>query len=127
LTDPDGLGSLFGVQLTINIPDELARRLQPELERLEQVIARGLYKPWSESSGLRREVTSFLGRGPTPEEILAFRPSDATVARSQELLQRSKEGKLSAMVEAELDEMAELDHLVSLIKAEALQHSEAAA
>ena len=115
------------MQLTINIPDELARRLEPELARLEQVIARGLYKPWSESSVLRRELTSFFGRGPTREEILAFRPSDATANRSQELLRRNKEGKLSAMEEAELDEMAELDHLVSLIKAEALQHSEAAA
>ena len=115
------------MQLTINIPDDLARRLKPEIKRLDQVIARGLHKPWSETSGLRREVTSFLGRGPTPEEILAFRPSHAAIERSQELLRRSKEGNLNAMEEAELDEMAELDHLVSLIKAEAPQHSKAAA
>ena len=115
------------MQMTIEIPDELARKLKPEIERLDEVIARGLHKPWSEASGLRREVISFLGRGPKPEAILAFRPSEATVERSRELLRRNQEGALSAMEEAELDEMAELDRLVSLIKAEALQHSVAAA
>jgi hypothetical protein len=109
------------MQLTIEIPDKLARQLEPERERLGEIIARGLRRGWSGASNLRREVISFLARQPTASEILAFRPTATTGARAQELLDRNHEGALTAEEEAELDEICEVDRFVSLIKAEVLR------
>jgi hypothetical protein len=119
--------SLPYMQLTIEIPDQLARQLEPERERLAEIIARGLRRTWSAGSALRREVISFLARRPSGDEIIAFRPSEAAAARAQELLGRSREGALTPAEDAELDEMCELDRFVALIKAEVLAQRSATA
>lgn len=126
LTAPAARANLNAMQLTIEIPDELARQLESERERVADIIARGLRRTWSKSSNLRREVISFLARRPAADEIIAFRPSEQATTRAQELLQRNREGVLTPAEEAELDEMCEVDRFVSLIKTEVLaQHSAA--
>jgi hypothetical protein len=115
------------MQLTIEIPDDLAGRLERESANLTEILERGLRQRWSETAGLAREVVAFLARGPQPAEILGFRPSQKFLERSRELLERSKQGPLSPAEAQELDEMAHLDHLVTLIKAEARRHLPAAA
>lgn len=115
------------MQLTIEIPDQLAKQLGPERERLAEIIMRGLRRTWSGTSNLRREVISFLARQPTADEIIAFRPSEQATKRAEELLERNQKGVLTSTEEAELDEMCEVDRFVSLIKAEVLaQRSRAA-
>jgi hypothetical protein len=115
------------MQLTIEIPDKLAKQLEPQQDRLAEIIARGLRRSWSGASGLRREVISFLARRPTAEEVLQFLPSKASVKRSRELLARNQDGALSAEEEAELEEMCEVDRFVSLIKTEILRQTAAPA
>ena len=114
------------MQLTIDLPDELGLRVQPEREHLADIIERGLQQRRSELSGLRRELIAFLARGPQPREILAYRPPAPFIERASELLHRGKAGPLSQSEEAELDEISSLDHLMSLIKAEARRHVPAA-
>jgi hypothetical protein len=114
------------MQMTIELPDKLARQLEPERENLVDIIERGLRQRWSEASGLRREVIAFLARGPQPSEILAFKPSNSAIERVRELLRRNKEGNLAPVETAEMDEIGELDQMVSLIKAEARLHLRAA-
>jgi hypothetical protein len=77
------------MQMTIEIPDKLAKQLEPEQDRVADIIARGLRRSWSGASGLRREVISFLAGSPAAEEVLRFRPSKAAVKRSRELLARN--------------------------------------
>lgn len=108
------------MQVTIEIPEQLAQQLEPERERVAEIIARGLRRTWTRSSGLRREVISFLARRPAASEIIKFRPSPKAAARAQELLRRNHEGALTAVEEAELDEICDVDRFVSLIKAEVL-------
>jgi hypothetical protein len=119
LTNPGQSGNWCPMQMTIELPDKLARQLEPERANLVDIIERGLRHRWSEASGLRREVISFLAHGPQPSEILAFKPSHSAVERVRELLRRNKEGNLAPAEAAEMDEIAELDQMVSLIKAEA--------
>jgi hypothetical protein len=76
---------------------------------------------------LAEELVAFLARGPRPAEIVAYRPSEAAAARARELLGRNKDGPLAPSEEAELDEMALLEHFVTLIKAKAWQHIRAMA
>lgn len=115
------------MQVTIEIPEPLARQLEPERGHLPEIIARGLRRTWTAGSALRREVISFLARRPSGDEIIAFRPSAEAAARAQELLRRNVEGALTPAEAAELDEMCEVDRFVSLIKAEVLAQRQAAA
>lgn len=114
------------MQLTIELPDELGQRVAPEREHLADIIERGLQQRRSEQSGMRRELIAFLARGPQPQEILAYRPPTTLIDRAGELLRRAKSAALSQSEEAELDEFASLDHLVTLLKAEARRHVSAA-
>jgi hypothetical protein len=114
------------VQLTIDISDKLARQMQPEREHLEEILQLGLQMRRAQVSGLRREFLAFLARGPQSSEIIAFQPSPEAVQRVRDLLQRNKEGKLSPEEDAEMDDIAELDHLVTQVKAQARLHLRAA-
>jgi len=127
LTTLPGQVKLGVMQFTIEIPDKLAKQLEPQRERLAEIIARGLRRSWSGTSSLRREVISFLARRPATDEILQFRPSEQISLRAQELLGRNQDGALTPEEEAELDEMCELDRFISLIKAEVLAQSSGAA
>jgi hypothetical protein len=40
------------------------------------------------------EITDFLVKRPTPDEIIAFKPSEAMNRRAHELLERSRENRL---------------------------------
>jgi hypothetical protein len=41
------------------------------------------------------EIVDFFARGPSPEEILSFRPSPETQERVRELLERNSAGELT--------------------------------
>jgi hypothetical protein len=110
------------MQVTIEIPDKLARQLEPEREHLAEIIQLGLCRRWSNANSLWREIVAFLARGPQPGEIVEFHASEASAERLRELLDKNREGVLSAEEEAELDEMCHLDHLVTALKAEAWRH-----
>ena len=107
------------MQVTIGLPEQLARRLQPELDHMAEIIEQGLASRRSKKAGLWREVATFLARGPSPEEITRFRPSERFVKRSRDLLERNREQELTSEEQAELEEMASLDNFMMLLKAEA--------
>ena len=107
------------MQVSIEIPDQLARRLEPEMDHLADIIEQGLASRRSKTSGMWKEVVTFLAGGPRPEQIGAFRPSQQHVDRSRELLFRNRQGALGPEEKAELEEMASLDNFMLLVKAEA--------
>ena len=116
------------MQVTIEIPEPLAARLEPQREFLTEILESGLrLRNWVGASAPAHEVLDFLASGPRPEEIVSYRPSPVAVERSRHLLQQNQERILTSAEAAELDEMALLDHLMALIKARAWQHSRAAA
>src|SRR5438105_10325119 len=115
------------MQLTIDVPDELARKLEPERDHLDEILRLGMYRRWSSANSLWREIVSFVARGPRPEEIVEFHASEAAQARLRELLYRNKEGTLTEAEENELEEMRHLDHLITSIKSAAWQHLRKAA
>jgi hypothetical protein len=62
------------------------------------------------------EIADFFARGPSPEEIAAFRLSDATLTRVRELLEKNAAGSLSREENEELDQLVLLDRIVMLIR-----------
>jgi hypothetical protein len=107
------------MQVTIDLPDQVARRLEAQRATLEDIIERGLQQHRDGTSPHWREIIEFLASGTRPEEIVAFRPSAAHADRSRELLYKNRENQLTEAEEAELDQMEHINHLMTLLKAEA--------
>ena len=63
------------------------------------------------------EIAEFLASGPSPEQILAFRPSEALQGRSRELLMKQNGGSVSFEEEKELDEFEQIERFMRLMKA----------
>lgn len=72
-----------------------------------------------ETSGLFDEVLDMLSSTPTPEQIIAYQPSAALRQRASELLERNREGLLTPEEQAELDEFAQINHFMSMLRARA--------
>ena len=106
------------MQVTIHVPEQLARRLAAQRDRLEEIIEHGLQQR-SGASEHWREVIEFLASGPHPEKNVGFRPSAAHTERSAELLRKNRESRLTEAEEAELDDLEHINHLMTLLKAEA--------
>lgn len=71
---------------------------------------------------LQEEIVEFLACGPSPEEIIAFRPSSQAVNDIQQLLTKNYVARLTSAEEAELDQAEWLDNLMTQIKAHAHRH-----
>jgi hypothetical protein len=66
---------------------------------------------------LTEEVAEFLARGPSGEEIAAYRISEQARERVRALLEKNEDGTLTPEETAELDEVTVLDQLFTLIRA----------
>jgi len=62
------------------------------------------------------EVLDFLSSTPTPQQIVAFAPSEALQVRARYLLDGNRAGLLTAEERAELDEFARMNHFMSMLK-----------
>jgi DNA-binding NtrC family response regulator len=67
------------------------------------------------------DLLDFLVAKTTPEEILAFSPSEAAQERAEELLEKNNAGTLTSDEYAELQQMLQVDRLVSVLKARAIE------
>jgi len=66
------------------------------------------------------EVDGFLTSTPTPEQILAFRPSQAAQERLRRLLDANSARPLSSDEEAELNETVAVENFMRRLKVRAL-------
>ncbi len=67
------------------------------------------------------EIIDFIAAGTTPEAVARFQPSPEAQQRVAELIEREKQGGLSAEENAELDHFMELEHILRMAKARARQ------
>ncbi|MEG4172491.1 MULTISPECIES: hypothetical protein, partial [unclassified Microcoleus] len=108
--------------IILEVPDILGEKLQQLGDRLPEALDRALRElapaetiPYQDD----RQIVELLASQPSPEEILAIRPTPALQARMSELLDRNKSGTISAREEVELDRYLLLEHWVRLAKAHA--------
>ena len=113
------------MQVTIEIPDELARLLGPERQHLADIIRRGMRSPSSVGRSVVEEVFDFLSGRPSPEQVVGFRPSEKSVERLRELLDKNRDGSLTVEEETELDTLQSLNHFFALLKLQARQQLQA--
>ena len=109
------------MELTLSLPDELASRLRPVEDRIPQILELGLRELHAAPTALEglSDVLEALARLPTPEEVLALRPSAALQERITALLHKQKEGGLTADEHREWEQYKYAEHLVRMAKARA--------
>jgi hypothetical protein len=109
------------IDLTFQVPDELAERLQPIGPWLPAVIELGLLGFRTRASAAASEVISFLSQNPTSQAVMDFHTSDEAQLRLRRLLALNSEGLLSEEEQLELDELAQLEHVLVMLKARLAQ------
>lgn len=109
------------MQITIEVSDLLGERLQQLGDRLPEALDRVLLElaPVEFSYQDDHQIIEILASQPSPEVVLAIRPTLALQNRMTELLDRNNSGSLSQVENAELDRYLLLEHWVRLAKAHA--------
>ena len=110
------------MQVTFDLPDDVVAQLQPFEDKLPQILEFGLrelnVKLQSEFSGVA-EVLEFLASLPTPEAIIALRPSEALQAQLSTLLEKNRTVGLTSTEEQLWQGYQYLEHIVRMAKARA--------
>lgn len=123
------------MQIILNVPDNLGEKLQQLGDRLPELLDRALdeFTTGSEITSLDRvsqdelQILDILASQPSPDRVLAIRPSAQLQSRMSELLDRRKAAGLIQSEEAELDRYLLIEHWVRLAKAHAYKQLQAVA
>ena len=65
------------------------------------------------------EAIDFITSLPRPEQVLAYKPSVASVHRLESLLEKKREGQLSAEESHELEQYLMIEHLMRVARKKA--------
>jgi hypothetical protein len=111
------------MQMTLELPDELATALQGSADQLPRILELGL-RAWvaagvPEYDGVAA-VLEVLARLPEPAEVLGLQPAPALQARIEQLLEKNRATGLTPEEQREWQGYEYLEHLVRLAKARAL-------
>ena len=72
------------------------------------------------------EIVDFIAAGTTPQNVIAFRPSEASRQRVWELVEREKSEGISPEETSELEHYLQLEHIMRLAKARAQRYAHSA-
>ena len=115
------------MQVTIELPENLAINLQSHRGKLDRIFELGLREFEANSSiGYKSvaDVLEFFASLPAPDEILALRPSAEMQARIDELLEKNRREGLSGAEENFWTSYEFVEHLVRVAKASAMKIKE---
>ena len=101
--------------ITLDVSEELAAQVDAIRDRLPEMLALSIQQP-AVPAHVYRYILDFLASNPSPSEIASFVPSSDMQDRLYLLLDRNREGTLTAVEQAELDEWERIEHLMILIK-----------
>ena len=113
------------MQIILEVPDHLGEKLQRLGDQLPETLDRLLQDiPSTESLSYQDDlqIVELLASQPSPEAILAIRPTPTLQTRMSALLEHNKSGNLSRTEEDELDRYLLLEHWIRLAKAHAYKH-----
>lgn len=108
--------------VTLELTDDLAESIAAVRDRLPEIIALGLNRLSPLPARVYAYILSFLASGPSPEELMAFRPTQEMKDRLDNLLERSRAGTLTDLESQELEEYERIEHIVVMLKARAFPY-----
>lgn len=111
--------------ITLEVPDELAQRLDNVADELPEILATILDKERLNipshafvTNQAWVEVIEFLARTPDVQKVLDFKLSDDLQERIEELLLLGNEGVQTSEEREELDGYVQVIHFFNLLKAQ---------
>jgi len=110
------------IPITLNISEELSLRLRPLESELPQILELGLRELNASSQpGFKgaADILEFLASLPSPEEIIALRPSEVLQNQINTLLDKNRSGQLTPQEEQLWEQYQYLEHLIRIAKAKA--------
>ncbi len=111
------------MQITLDIPDNIAQQLQSLQGDLPQILALGMRQlnanPSTGFSGLT-EILEFLAQLPSPQQILDLHLSPTVQAEVETLLEKNRTQGLNDQEQRLWQQYEFIEHLVRLAKAQAL-------
>ena len=110
------------VQMTLQVPEELAKRIQPISSWLPTILELSLVGFESQATKTASELIQFLSTNPSTQEVLDYHVSERAQARLRRLLTLNHAGLLSEAEKAELDELQRIEHTMILLKAQLAKH-----
>jgi hypothetical protein len=111
------------MQLTIDLPDNLASSLNSNRQNLPQIFEVGLREfQASSSTGYKSvaDVLEFFAGLPSPKETLDLRPSEELQVKINELLEKNRREGLNETEENLWASYEFIEHLVRIAKSKAL-------
>lgn len=109
------------VEIRVQLPDGLAQRVRTMSVWLSAVLELSLLSLRTPAAQTASEIIDFLATGPAPEEVLAYHVSERAQERVRRLLAINEAGLASPDEQAELDEIERIEHIMTLLKAQAQQ------
>jgi hypothetical protein len=112
------------MELTINLPENLAISLQSNKKDLSKIVEFGLREFNANASiGYKSvaDVLEFFAGLPTPDEILALKPSTDLQEKIDELLEKNRQTELAEEDKQIWASYEFIEHLVRIAKAKALK------
>ncbi len=106
------------VQMTMKVPDELAKRLQHIRSWVPTILELSLVGFKTLATQTASEIITFLSTNPTPQEVLDYHASERSQTRLQQLLTLNKAGLLGETEKQELDELEKIEHILIMLKAQ---------
>jgi hypothetical protein len=110
-------------QLTMQLSDELAARVQPIGDWLPAILELSLVGFKTPATETAAEVIEFLATGPSPQAVLGYHVSDRAQARLQRLLVLNEAGMLGKEEQSEMDELEQIEHIMIMLKAQAAEQA----
>lgn len=106
------------VQITMQLPDQLAGVILPARDWLPAVLELSLARLKTPAAETSSEIIDFLLGNPTQYEVSAYHASDRAQRRLQRLLALNAASLLSEAEQDELAELERIEHILIMIKAQ---------
>ncbi len=103
------------VQVTMQVPDDLAKRIQPFRSWLPAILELSLVGFKTPATETATEIIRFLSGNPSYREVLEYHVSDRAQERLRRLLVLNKEGMLGESEQVELDELQKIEHIIIIM------------
>lgn len=106
------------VQLTMQVPEDLAKRIQPIRSWLPTILELSLVGFRTLATETTTETIQFLLTNPSPQEVLNYHASELAQQRLQRLLALNEASLLGEAEQLELDELQRIEHTLIMLKAQ---------
>jgi hypothetical protein len=111
------------IDVTMQLPDQLAGRILPARRWLPAVLELSLARFKTPAAETSAEIVDFLLRNPSKEEVSAYHVSDRAQRRLQRLLALNAASLLGEAEQAELAELERLEHILIMLKAQVAEQA----